>query len=169
MAEGKIQEIEQKRYLIWVQYLTLLGIAILSPIFPWQQVTGPLVNAILFIAVVLIGMKEAMVLAVMPSLMALAFGTLLPIAAPMVPFIIIGNIILVTVFAYFRQQNFWLGVVCASVLKFIWLYCWVLYLARYIHNPIFKNIIVKMSWPQLASALAGGVLAYVFLKSIKRI
>jgi hypothetical protein len=88
----------------------------------------------------------------------------------MVPFIISANIIFVLVFKQFSKKNYWFGAVSASVLKFIFLvstsYLVVDLLTK---KEIAANVMSMMSWPQLLTALFGSVIAYLFLKSFKKI
>lgn len=162
MSEAKTEAIPREKLLILVKFLAMLGILAIAPMFPWQQITGPIVNAILFIAVMLVGVHYGIVLALVPSVIALTTGFLILPLAPMVPFIMIANCILVVTFNYFKDKNYWTGVVVASVFKFLFLYA--------ISSLIISGpISLMMSWPQLFTALAGGVIAYGFLKFIKRI
>ncbi|MFA5126391.1 MAG: iron hydrogenase [Patescibacteria group bacterium] len=168
-AEAEVQDRAKTNSLaIW---LAIMGLALIVPLFPLQQVTGPIINALLFIAVVILGLRQALVICFVPSLMALSAGLLLPILAPIVPFIMVSNVILVVTFNYLWRINFAWGVVIASLLKFIFIWSTTSATANlFIKNQIaIKTVANMMSWPQLVSALAGGVLAYGFLKFIKRI
>lgn len=162
---------EKVRSNAMVTWVSVLGIALVAPLFPLQQVTGPIINALLFIAVVMLGLRQTLPICFIPSIMALLAGILLPIMAPIVPFIMLGNVVLVVTFSYFYQKNFWLGVVAASVLKFIFIWSTTSAIANlFIKKPaIVSRIAQIMSWPQLLTALGGGLLAYAFLKFIKRI
>lgn len=154
-----------------VTQVGVIAVALVAPLFPLQQVTGPIINALLFIAVVMLGLRQALVVCFMPSIMALLAGVLLPIMVPIVPFIMLSNVVLVVIFSYFYQKNFWLGIGLASVVKFIFIWSTTTAVANlFIKNPAIVNKISQlMSWPQLVTALAGGLLAYIFLKTIKRI
>jgi riboflavin transporter len=161
---------DRSKTIATVQFAGLLGIATVAPLFHQQWVTGPIVNAMFMIAVVLLGSQNAIVLALLPSTIALGAGLLPAILAPMIPFIIISNVILILGFTYLKEKNFWLGVVVGSILKFVFLWS----TSFVVINLLFKkelatNVSAIMSWPQLATALIGGVLAYIFLKSIKKI
>ncbi|MBU1612807.1 iron hydrogenase [Patescibacteria group bacterium] len=152
------------------QYLALLGLAVFLPFFHLQMVTGPLVNAILFIATVVLGWRKAVSIAFIPSIVAFSVG-LLPVAlGPMIPFIMVSNVILVMIFHALWRKNYWLGVGSASVAKFVFLFG----SGQVIFNLILKKdlagpVASVLSWPQLYTALLGGIIAYVFLKFVKRI
>ncbi len=171
MAIEKVDTISKEGGLSLVKWIAILGVASLVPLFPLQQVTGPIINALIFIAVVILGLRQTLVVCVIPSLMALSAGLLPIFLAPIVPFIIISNIVLAVTFSYARQTNFWLGVISASLFKFIFIWSTTSVVATiFIKNPLaIKAVATMMSWPQLVTALIGGVIAFVFLKSIKKI
>ena len=146
-----------------------LGIAIIVPAFIHiQWITGPVVNAILFIAAVLIGPMEAVFLGLMPSTVALSAGLLPLPLAPMVPFIMLGNAVLVAVFYYLHRKNFFLALGLAAFLKFAFLHQTVVWLmSRLLEEEITAKLAVMMSWPQFFTALIGGAIAYALLKGLK--
>ncbi|OGY87474.1 MAG: hypothetical protein A2233_00935 [Candidatus Kerfeldbacteria bacterium RIFOXYA2_FULL_38_24] len=153
-----------------VQIVALVGIAVTAPLLQMQVLTGPLVNATLFIAVVMVGWKKAFVVALFPSLISLAVGLLPAVLAPMVPFIILSNMILILLFDLWRKKSYWLSIGVASVVKFIFLYvASLLVIKLWVAQPVATKLASMMSWPQLITALAGGVIAYVFLKAVKRV
>ena len=49
-----------------VWFVSLLAVAALAPFFPHQAITGPVVNATLFIAVVLLGTQRAILIGIFP-------------------------------------------------------------------------------------------------------
>ncbi|MDP3244221.1 MAG: iron hydrogenase [bacterium] len=151
-------------------FVGLLAIATAVPLFHSQPLTGPIVNATLFIATAVLGASNGIVIGLIPSLIALSFGLLPPVLAPMVPFIMFGNAILIIVFNGLKNKNFWLGVAAASFLKFLFLAG----TSSVVINLLLKKEVAAtvagmMSWPQLYTALAGGLLAYFTLKIAKRI
>ncbi len=158
------------------QFIALAGIASVLPFYiHLQWVTGPIVNAILIIVLMIIGIRSALVLCLVPSLMALAGGLLPAILAPAVPFIMLGNVIFVlTVDRFYNytknaQTGYWLGVIAAAGLKFLFL----LFSVNFITALLFRQelaakIVQMMSWPQFATALAGGLIAWAVLKWLKR-
>ncbi len=146
-----------------VLFSVLSFFAIFLPFFGVQAVTGPLVNAMLFIATIFLGVRGATLLAVFPSIVALSVGFLPLQVAPLVPFIIIGNIILVIVFNRF-QKDFWRGVVLSSFAKFFFLYLSSFAISEILFSgKIAKIATTMMSFPQLFTALTGGIIAYFIL------
>ncbi|MBU1203024.1 iron hydrogenase [Patescibacteria group bacterium] len=153
-----------------IQFVTLLSIATVAPFFHQQWLTGPIVNAMFLIAVALLGTESAIFLALLPSTIALSVGMLPAILAPMIPFIIISNTILILGFSYLRDKNFWLGVIVASFLKYLFLWSTSFVVINLlIKKELATNVSAMMSWPQFVTAVLGGVIAYGFLKSIKKI
>jgi len=88
-----------------VNFLVLGSVATFLPFFIHVQwLTGPIVNAILILTLFLVGIRGALVVALIPSLMALAGGLIPGILAPVVPFIMISNVIFILVIEYFHGQ-----------------------------------------------------------------
>ncbi len=151
-----------------VKFSIVLSLAIIFPFFHNQLITGPIVNALLFISVILFGFQRAVFIALIPSVIAMSVGLLPAVLAPMVPFIMMGNILLIWVFNLLKKR-YWIGVAVGSFLKFLFLYA-----SSYaVINLVIKKelafkIVEIMSWPQLLTALAGGAIAYFVLKFIKK-
>ncbi len=159
------------------QFVVLAGLAMLVPYFFHSQwITGPLVNAGLILALFLIGIRSAVVVALVPSLMALAGGLLPAILAPVIPFIMISNIIFVFSIDWFynnfknNQVAYWLGVSIGAFLKFLFLFLSVNIISKLlIKQELAMRIAQMMSWPQLITAMAGGLIVFMILKWLKRI
>jgi hypothetical protein len=159
------------------QFLGLAGIATIVPFFIHiQWLTGPMVNALLIIALLLIGIRSAFLLCLVPSMMALAGGLLPPVLAPVVPFIMISNVLFVFTVDYFYKNakdpiaGYWIGVAMGAGVKYLFLF----FNTGLMMNLVLKKdlagaIAMMMSWTQLATALAGGVIAFAVLKFLKRI
>ena len=152
------------------QFLALAGTATLLPFYIHLQcVSGPIVNAILIITLFLVG-------CMVPSLMALGGGLLPAVMAPVVPFIMLSNMILVLtvdwVYNNFKDdvKGFFTGIGVASFVKFAFLYLSVGAISKLlIKQELVAKVAQMMSWPQFATALAGGMLAFVVLRWLKRI
>jgi len=146
-----------------------LAIAILAPYFGNQFITGTFVNAMFFIAVVMVGIEYAFFLCLIPSLISIYTGLLPLILAPIIPFIMTGNAILILIFNKFYKKNFWLGAIPASFAKFIFIWSLGMILATSVLKNIAPKVMLIISWPQLVTAIAGACMAYIFLKIIKKI
>ncbi len=140
-----------------------------------QPVTGPLVNLMLFLTTMVLNPISAMALGCVTPLVAVIRGQLPAVLLTMVPFIVIGNALLVLSFSFtkhalegvFRPRvpqtksiPHWLGIIAGSTAKFLWLYAsasFVLPVAFGKKLP--AEFIAMMTLPQLVTALIGGVLA----------
>ncbi len=182
----QIIALNKTKALSLVYFTTLLGISIVAPLFHFQSITGPIVNACLFIATALLGVQAGIMLCLLPSLVALSVGTLPTPIAPMVPFIMASNAIMVMTFAYFVEGTeflrpskelgsfqspfrFFTGIILASILKFLFLFSTSYIVIHLItQKTIAQKAAAMMSWPQLFTALLGGLLAFAFLRVYKR-
>jgi hypothetical protein len=151
-------------------FLGLLATATITPMFVHSQpITGSLVNAILFIATTFLGIETAIMIGLIPSVIALSFGLLPVILAPMVPFIMISNALLVIIFGLFQKRNYWLAVISASLIKFIFLFSTSsVVIGLLIKKEIAAKVAAMMSWPQLFTALSGGIIAWLIIKAARK-
>ena len=142
------------------QLSIFVALAVVAPYFGNQLITGSVVNTLLFISTSIIGLESAFLLCLIPSLISIYTG-LLPLAlAPMIPFMMTGNALLVLIFSKLSKKSFWFGAVSASLIKFAFIY--------FAGMIFLKNISLMISWPQLATAIAGACIAFLFLKVIKK-
>jgi hypothetical protein len=159
------------------QFLILASVASFLPFFFHSQwISGPIVNAILIIALFVVGIRGALVLALIPSLMALAGGLLPVILAPVIPFIMVSNVILILTIEFIYKlmkketSGYWMGLVIAAGLKYLFLYSSVNFIVKLVlKSDIAIKVITMMSWPQFVTALFGGILAWLLLKKFKSI
>lgn len=139
----------------------LTAAVLIAPLLHSQLVTGTVVNAALFSAVMLVGFRAAAVVAVVPSLIALSVGTLPLAFAAMVPFIMAGNLALAGVFSMLKKANYWVAAVAASAAKFIFLALSAnIILSVLTQGKMSLALASMMGWPQLVTALLGSVAAY---------
>jgi hypothetical protein len=133
-----------------------------------QWLVGTIVNAGLFISAIFLPKKYFLPAAVFPSLGVLArglvFGPFTWFLVYLLPFIWLGNFILLSTFYFLIRANkkILLGVVLASISKFLFLF--------FVANLYFKFHIVPavflqaMGLNQLATALAGGLISFLVWK-----
>jgi len=148
--------------LAWTVGLTVaivIAPAILAHTPANQIVTGSIVNALLFLAVYKMPLVNALMIAVIPSSVALLRGLLPAPMAILIPYIMLSNIILMLSFLSFKKTPL-IGVLMASFLKFGFLYGIVSLVAHQL-NP---TLITMFQLPQLITALIGG---FIFLSLIK--
>ena len=151
-----------------IQFGIFISIAVITPYFGNQLLTGSIVNALLFISATIIGVEYAILLCLIPSLISLYTGFLALVLAPMIPFIMVGNILLVITYSSLKEKGFWVGAIPAAFVKFIFIWLMGMILANTILHGIAKNLIFMISWPQLGTAILGACIAYVILKIIKK-
>lgn len=151
-----------------IQFLLLLSLVVFAPLIGNQFVTGTIVNSVLLGSLMLFGLPGAVSLCFIPSIVSLFAGLLPWVMVPMVPFIIAGNILLVLVFDLLKKNNFFLGLILAALLKFSFLFFTGNYIIRFfVKEAVASNIAVMMSWPQLITALLGGIMVYLMGKFLK--
>lgn len=169
MLQDNIIAINVKGVVTKVFQLSIfVAIVVVAPYFLNQLLTGSIVNALLFIAVIILGLESALFLCLIPSIVSIYTG-LLPMALlPMIPFIIVGNILLVLTFNFINKKGFWISAIPAAFLKFIFIWISGTLLANYIFTEVGNKIMLMVSWPQLLTAIAGASMAFIFLKTIKK-
>ena len=130
-------------------------------------VVGPLVNASLFIATAVVGVWGAGFIALAAPFGAILTGAAIPL--PFAPFIALGNLLLVLVFFLLRKNQF-VGIGAAAVVKFGFLFAAINIFVNTMNLPAKKAtaMIFTFSWPQLVTALIGGILALAVIPAVKR-
>jgi riboflavin transporter len=146
-----------------VKTFILTSILIFAPLLKNQMITGTIVNCVLFMSVILLGRNAALSLCVIPSIISLFSGLLSIIMAPIIPFIMISNMILVLSFD-FLKKNQYLAVILSALFKFVFLFLISSFVIKMF--SIGQKVAVMFSYPQFFTALAGGVLAILILKII---
>ena len=157
------------------QWITRMGILLALAIsiqllrLP-QLITGSVINALLFLAVMTVGTASAALLGVFTPLTALVAGILAPALAPLVPFIMAANAILAGVFGLLagtlppREKSFFtprLGgaMLAAAVCKFAFLYAVTAWVISWLHLRLPAAALAAFQLPQLYTAISGGILA----------
>lgn len=149
----------------------LLALTVAAQLFSGrlgQMVTGPLVNAMLYISAYSVGWIGGVIIGAVTPWVALAYGIVKAPAVPAVPFIMIANAILVLVFAGVSRLNKTWGrypaVVVAAVVKFAVLAGAV----QYILN-LKPAVAAAFGVPQLVTALIGGAGALLVIEALERV
>lgn len=141
-----------------------------------QLVTGSAVNFVLIASAVLCGLSSGIVVAVASPFLAYALG-IGPAFIQLIPFIALGNLVLVLVYGLVLKRSqtlpYWLiAVISATLLKFIVLYLGIVQLALplipNIKAPQLTALSAMFGWPQLITACIGGVLALLFMPTLQR-
>ena len=147
--------------------------------FP-SPITGTLVNLMLIFTTLVLNPLAGIFLGVLTPMIALIRGQLPAVLYPLVPAIIIGNIIYVTIFSFYRKRYFadtllfhsfwlWLSIIAGSFLKFLWLYFSVTKIFPLLFSKtISDKIIAVLTFPQLLTAISGGILAVIFYQLLQK-
>ncbi len=130
-----------------------------------QWFTGTLVNCFLFLYVSKFSKKNIAPVIILPSIGALLngliFGPLTVFLVYFIPFIWMGNFLLLLVFSNMKNYNYLLRIVVSSFAKFGLLFLVAnIYFGFHVVPKLFIN---SMGLIQLVTALAGGALSYLFL------
>jgi len=152
-----------------IQVLLFAGLSILSFVVPFsfghpQWLVGTLVNAFLFLGAFFLPTKYYAPLIIFPSLGVLGrgmiFGPFTSFLLYFLPFIWLGNLVLVVVFKKLSKRfGFIFSVVPASLAKFIFLFAIANIYFQFSLVP--KMFLTSMGSLQLLTALAGGAVASV--------
>ncbi len=141
-----------------------------------QFVTGSCVNMVLVVATLCGGLWCGFTVALISPFAAFLVGVG-PALIQIVPAISVGNIVLVLAYAfvYKKLDRAWVrecaAVIAAAVLKFAALYLVVVKLLLPVLGLAEKQVAVMsvmFSWPQLVTALIGGVLGIVVSIPVKK-
>ena len=156
-----------------VQLITIANIPLLG-----QIITGSLVNLVLIVAGGSIGLSASIVAAISSPAFAFLMGKMA--FAQMIPVIAAGNVIIVVVaWAFFRNRHritFGMiadvgGIVFGAVAKWLFLWGATLWIMLPVvfggEQTVASKLGLMFSWPQLVTALIGGVLALFVLPAIR--
>ncbi|MDA3839707.1 MAG: hypothetical protein PF572_01330 [Patescibacteria group bacterium] len=176
MTNEKIGTLSRVQVETLTKFLLISGLAIMIPFYVHiQWLTGPIVNALLILSLFLVGIRSAVFVALVPSVVALSVGLLPAILAPMIPFIMISNIIFVLVIDFTvnaiknEKVSYWSAILIASLVKFTFLFLSVSVISKLlIKSELAVKVAQILSWPQFYTALLGGVIAFAILKWLKK-
>jgi hypothetical protein len=161
-------------------FTLLLAIGIVPFFIHSQPVTGVFVNFILIFTCLKLGIRSALPLAFVPSIAAVSSG-MFPLAlAPMIPFIMLGNILLILIVHLFQrheslfqrndsllQHTYFVSLTLAALAKFALLYSTSHFLAQHFLPQMWLDkVMIMMNWPQFATAMVGGIFAFLVMKGL---
>lgn len=162
-----------------IRIVVLLTLTLMIQIIGLPQlITGPLINMMLLITALILDPVSGIILGVITPMLALLRGQLPPVLAPMVPFIMVGNAILVGVFSVIRGSRhkniltsvqIWIALILASLCKTLWLFLTARFLLPLLlGRQLPELMILAMSFPQFVTAVAGGILALIIYELLHR-
>ncbi len=145
--------------------------------FAGQYITGSLVNGVLAVAAMACGLWSGLVVAFLSPFCAFLLG-IGPKLLQVVPCIALGNAVFVLGMRFLTGKNrpfFWrlLGLLIAAAAKFAVLYGAVVLLliplmADSLPPKQVQTFTVMFSWPQLITALLGGILALLIVPILRK-
>ena len=148
--------------------IALQSLRLLVPVPPFISlfIIGSAINACLLIALETTGIKAAVLLAVLAPVIAF-LQQALPLPVFMVP-VAVTNICYVLVYQVIATYNRWLSIGVASLTRMAVLYCSSTWAFAIVDLPDKQASILKtaMSWPQLITGIAGGLLCVSIIKRI---
>ncbi|MBN1560908.1 hypothetical protein JW998_11700 [candidate division KSB1 bacterium] len=144
-----------------------------------QLFTGPLVNMMLILTSLVITPAAGALLGAITPVVAVVRGQLPSFLMPMIPFIIVANILFVMIFSLLQSRRLrdvnvltsaaaWLGLLCGALVKFLVLY----YTTRFILPIVMganvsAKLLAMMSLPQFFTAVAGGAFAFLVYNMLR--
>jgi hypothetical protein len=153
--------------------LTLLfqSLRLFIPLPPFFStwIIGTLVNACLLITLETTGFFSAAVIAVAAPAVAY-LQQLLPLPIFILP-VALANLLYVWLFRTALGWRRWQAIALAALGKTVFLYAAFAWLLSFIHigAKLAAGLLFVMSWPQLATTVAGGVVATLIVKRLNRL
>lgn len=147
--------------------LLALALVIQIGLAPFAQpVVGPLVNMVLLLSVAVVGPLGAAMVGGLTPIVAFLVGimTLLPV----LPVIMMGNVVFVMVLWISRRWSPVIGVMLAALAKFSVMAVGVRILASAFLTNLPPPVIATLSLPQLSSALLGGFMGVLVLRYLPK-
>lgn len=133
-----------------------------------QILIGSLVNLCLIVATATAGIWSGIIISVAAPLVSLAQGH---IALPwMVPFVIIGNALIVIIYALLYKKSQILGFVLGGAAKtaFLWIGIVLVGVSLFkAPEKIASTLSISFTWLQMVTALIGGILSLAVLRALK--
>ncbi len=140
-------------------------------------IVGSMVNACLIISTLTVGLWSGVAIAVLTPLTALftVHSAVSAFLLPFAPFVALGNLTLVLSIYMFRNKNKVVGLVTGAIVKFgvligsVNLCLYVIGGAFNMKQPIAQKLATFMfSWPQLVTAILGGIISFAVIRAINK-
>lgn len=146
-----------------IPVLALPGNTILA-----QILIGSLVNLCLIVATATAGLWSGIVISVVAPLVAFAQGH---IALPwMVPFVIIGNALIVVVYGLLMKKSQILGFIAGGAAKtaFLWIgIVWVGISLFHAPEKVANVLAINFTWLQMVTAVIGGIVSLPVIRALR--
>lgn len=134
------------------------------PLLGSNFIIGSLVNASLAVSSVVIGAWGGIIISIAASIIAflqqhIKFVWMIPIIAG-------GNTVLVLIYRWLYTKYKWVGIILSALAKFLVIFGLVKMCIKVfiVVPPLADTLSLMFSWPQIVTALIGGILAVPVLK-----
>jgi len=168
MMQAKVNALTiSEKYLFFIFSFLILSVTF---VFPENQIiTGTIINSIFFLSASFLGAKFLFPTIILPSLFVvtrgLLFGELTPFLFYFLPFIWLGNYILIFSFKKLINSNYFIKIVIPSLLKWLTLYLMAnIYYSNHLVPKLFLQV---MGTNQFITAFMGGIISLIIYKKIK--
>lgn len=140
-------------------------------------IVGSLVNGSLLVTTHMVGLNSGIIISIITPVVAffqghLAFPVLIPIVA-------LGNIILVFLYHILRKKSQWIALISGALIKTVFLYFAIVHFALPVlivptiptkqAEVLLKVMSFNFSWPQIITAMIGGILAFSIIPVLTKI
>lgn len=147
----------------------LVTVGAIAPFAHNQLVTGTIVNATLFLSVLFFGFRKAAVVAIAPSMITFAIGLFPAAMAFFIPYIIMSNLLLMGMCASAAKLPHAFRIALAAGAKFALLFSMShLFVIGFMGQSASSAFATAMSFPQLITALLGGLIAMGAAKLLQK-
>ncbi len=134
-------------------------------------IVGPLVNLCLLVATMTAGLTGGVTIAVLSPFTSLINNNA-PIATALLPFAVVialANVTFVLIFYFLYNKNKYIGLVLGALAKFGLLFVGIrVFLNIFDYSKFTKKLFELFSWPQLVTALIGGIIAIPVIYSVRK-
>ena len=134
-----------------------------------QILVGSLVNLCLIVATAVAGVWSGVIISVAAPLVSLAQGH---IALPwMVPFVIIGNALIVIIYALLKKRSQILGFAVGGVVKtaFLWIGIVIVGVSLFgAPQKVAATLAISFTWLQLVTAIIGGLISLPVVRALSK-
>lgn len=136
-------------------------------------IVGPVVNAVLIVATEVTGVFSGLTISVIAPLVSAVTNksALAPVVLAFSPFIMSGNAILVLCYGLLKKKNKILAIGVGAVAKAAFLYGSISLFTNImkLNDKVSMVLTNLFSWPQLVTAVIGGIIALAAIPALKRV
>lgn len=150
--------------------LTVQALRLVLPLPPFITMfgIGSAVNACLLVATLFVGLRAALLMAVIAPTVAW-LQQMLPLPILIVP-VAVANAVYLTVFFWLFRRQRWLAVFAAATVKMAAMYAVTDWLLRFVALPELPAKLLRLmfSWPQLVTGALGGALCLLIVERLRK-